>query len=354
MENAFYQFSAQKLQQNYNKIHYLFSSKHPLFKIAYSFKTNAHEKALSEIKKLNITAEVVSPFEYQLAKKFEFEKIIYNGVIKDKETIIDCIKNGGKVNIDNEEDLEIALSYFEENKNPLKIGVRLNFEIENGIKSRFGIDVETELFKRIIELDKEKKIIVNGLHCHFTNAKEIETWKNRAEQMKKYSVLFQNLEYVDFGGNMYSMCEKDLMNDYSTIISDCVKNIEKNLNKEIELIIEAGTPLIQDCFDLVSQITHIKDDFIFLDCSKFDLGIHAVSDKTKIVVVKNPKIKDENRTRISTGKIVGYTCMENDVLKKGFSGKFAVGDKMIFKNVGNYSICWANNFICPTLEVIEK
>jgi len=359
--NAFYKWNKTKLVENFTYIKQTFSSKYDNFSLSYSFKTNCEEKILKSILELEGFAEVVSPFEYEIAKKigFSIDKIIYNGVIKNEKTFLECSLLNGKVNLDNKEELKIAIDYYETTKIALKIGVRLNFDIQNGIKSRFGIDVESELFNKIVESEKQGKIIVSGLHCHFTQAKEIETWKNRANQMKKYASFFKNLEYLDFGGNMYSLSEKNLMIQYSDILCECIKEINKereklfNSTKKLELIIESGTPLISDAVDLISEVTHIKNGFIFLNCSKFDLGIHAQNDKCKIIVERNPLIEDSQRRKIQNAKLVGYTCMENDVLKKSFSGFLTIGDKVIFKNIGDYSICWANNFICPTLEFME-
>lgn len=49
--------------------------------------------------------------------------------------------------------------------------------------------------------------------------------------------------------------------------------------------------------------------------------------------------------------ITGCTCLENDIMKKGFNGKLAAGDFIVFKNVGAYSLCFSNAFIRNPLPV---
>ncbi|HEV8619517.1 MAG TPA: hypothetical protein VGQ79_00665, partial [Nitrospiraceae bacterium] len=49
--------------------------------------------------------------------------------------------------------------------------------------------------------------------------------------------------------------------------------------------------------------------------------------------------------------IVGYTCMEHDVLFAGFEGTLAVGDYVVFDNVGAYTNVLRPPFIreCPAM-----
>jgi diaminopimelate decarboxylase len=51
--------------------------------------------------------------------------------------------------------------------------------------------------------------------------------------------------------------------------------------------------------------------------------------------------------------IVGFTCIENDCLYKGYSGWVGVGDYLVFSNVGSYSIVFKPQFIMPNVPVIE-
>ncbi len=50
---------------------------------------------------------------------------------------------------------------------------------------------------------------------------------------------------------------------------------------------------------------------------------------------------------------VGYTCIESDYLYRGFSGKLAVGDYVVFSNVGSYSLVLKPPFILPNFAVVE-
>ena len=51
------------------------------------------------------------------------------------------------------------------------------------------------------------------------------------------------------------------------------------------------------------------------------------------------------------GCIAGNTCLEFDYVRKEFSGNVKIGDTLIFKNCGAYSIGASRQFIVPRLGV---
>ena len=56
---------------------------------------------------------------------------------------------------------------------------------------------------------------------------------------------------------------------------------------------------------------------------------------------------------ITDANLVGYTCLEQDVLYRGYSGKIAVGDYVEFGNVGGYSLVDKPPFIQPNCAMIS-
>ena len=51
--------------------------------------------------------------------------------------------------------------------------------------------------------------------------------------------------------------------------------------------------------------------------------------------------------------IVGYTCIESDVMYRGYEGVLAIGDYMVFSNCGSYSIVMKPPFIMPNVPVVD-
>lgn len=51
--------------------------------------------------------------------------------------------------------------------------------------------------------------------------------------------------------------------------------------------------------------------------------------------------------------IVGYTCIEGDVLQRGFTGQIGIGDYLVFGNCGSYSLVMKPPFILPNFPVVD-
>ena len=52
--------------------------------------------------------------------------------------------------------------------------------------------------------------------------------------------------------------------------------------------------------------------------------------------------------------IMGFTCLEQDVMVPGWQGHLAQGDIIIFENVGGYSIVSKPQFIKPQSPIFVK
>ena len=49
----------------------------------------------------------------------------------------------------------------------------------------------------------------------------------------------------------------------------------------------------------------------------------------------------------------GFTCIESDYLYRRFNGSLAVGDMVVFGNVGSYSVVLKPPFILPNFPIVE-
>ena len=73
--------------------------------------------------------------------------------------------------------------------------------------------------------------------------------------------------------------------------------------------------------------------------------------------MKNLPIKifeqGDKRDGVENATLVGYTCLEQDVLYRNFTGSIAVGDFIEFGNVGGYSIVDKPPFIQPNCAMVS-
>lgn len=358
MDTRKYIYHPEKLKSNIEAIRKEFGSRLKDFELAYSFKTNCHPYVIEDVKKSGIKAEVVSTEEYEKALAFGWKEneIIYNGVCKEKELFVSTALSGGMVNIDNEEELSWAEEYFDQKKISLELGLRVCFDIGNGIKSRFGIEVRSETYKKALELSALGKIKIKGLSCHFTKTRQKKFWIKKAEELARVAKDFPLLEYLDFGGSLAGSYEKvDPRKksageeiDFASVSEAIDETLKKFGLENKKIILECGTAIVGSAFEIVAKVLHIKENgFVILDVSFKDMMITSLSDSVTFEIIRG----GAEQKMLNDYTITGCTCLENDIIKKGFNGKLAVGDEIVFKNVGAYSLCFANSFIRNPLDV---
>ena len=51
--------------------------------------------------------------------------------------------------------------------------------------------------------------------------------------------------------------------------------------------------------------------------------------------------------------IVGYTCIEDDILMSGYEGVLEEGDFVAFHNIGSYSVVFKPPFILPNIPIVN-
>ena len=119
------------------------------------------------------------------------------------------------------------------------------------------------------------------------------------------------------------------------------------------LFTEPGTTLINKYISLISTVAavkHIKGkDFIVLDGSKHNLGEICELKQLPIEIIPS----SAERETVRDADFVGYTCLEHDVLYRGYTGGIAAGDRVIFDNVGGYSNVSKPPFIKPNGYMIS-
>ena len=85
-----------------------------------------------------------------------------------------------------------------------------------------------------------------------------------------------------------------------------------------------------------------------LDCSKHNLGEVCTLKTIPVNVIHNGEQCEE----LKDADLVGYTCLEHDVMYKGFNGQLAVNDYVVFGNIGGYSNVSKPPFISPNCAMV--
>ena len=359
----FYLFEEADFLDNARSLEKAMQAHYGKYRIAYSFKTNYTPYICKTVRKIGAYAEVVSGMEYDLAKRIGFpdEEIIFNGPCKgaagDRAFL-----NGAMVHADSLDELarlcELAKMHEERQ---FRIGLRVNIDVGQGFVSRFGMD-EEGLSQAVQMVSMVTNLSVSGLHCHISRCRSKAAWQRRMETMLALADRFFDKApaYIDLGSGMFGSMDPEFAaqfdhapsyEDYAGVTAALMA--EHYPGKDGPwLITEPGTTLVSRFVDCISSVQAIKTarghSFAILDTSIHMLGETCTLKQLPVHVVPSGNPQHQ----FDAVDLTGYTCLEQDVVYKDFSGKLAVGDYVVFGNVGGYSNVLKPPFILPNCAMI--
>lgn len=360
---AFYLLDSSQFRRNFLELKEAFSAIYPNFNIAYSYKTNYTPKFCKIVNELGGYAEVVSEIEMELALRcgVEYSRIIWNGPIKDKKRMREFLLAGGTVNIDSISEAEYIKELAAKAYHKLNVGIRCNYDVNDGVVSRFGFDVDGEDFKKVLEI----VITTSNLHfinfqCHFAK-RQIEYWPARAkgmvELLNRVGVI---PERVDIGGGLFGKMADSLKaqfaskipeyKEYATVAATVFAEYFKGKEKTPELIIEPGSAIVGDSMKFVGTVKTIKNVrgkyFASVLGSQKNISMTGINPPMEVVHMS----AGEDYKNLD---FVGFTCIEGDVLYRNYNGKLAVDDAIVISNCGSYSLVMKPPFILPNFPVLD-
>ncbi len=368
---SFYIADLKQFEKNYNSLLDSYRNYYPKTSIAYSYKTNYLPDFCKIVEKNGGYAEVVSGMEMQLALKIgvEHKNIFFNGPVKEFVYVEELLLNGGIVNVDSLDELNKIIHIANSTDKIVNIGMRLNFDVEDGVVSRFGFDPNEDNFhKALPSIDAISNLQLVSLHCHFAT-RYLETWENRTKGIlhiidKYFKDRLEKIKFISLGGGLYGDMTEDMKNQFEKFIpsfDDYAKVASKVFNEYFEkidfnptLIIEPGTALAANAMKYVTKVESIKraqgKDIATLFGSTYNVNPKANRKKVPIEIYTQNK---EQQKYFDTMDFAGYTCIESDYLYKGYQGNLAVDDFIVFDEVGTYSIVMKAPFIMPQVSIVK-
>lgn len=325
--------------------------------IGYSVKTNSLHYAMRQARALGCMAEVVSYDEYNLARLYGYlpSEIIYNGPMKSKETFLEAVKGGAIVNIET----KCELTWLEElpPDQIYSIGIRLNINISrvspedaDGMddNSRFGFsDQGTEFGDAIHPLRSLPNIRLAGLHIHRTaHSRSPRFYEKSLEYamlvIEKYEL---PLDYLDIGGGYFGIFpNKPTFEDYSETFYSV---LHRHGMSHVKVIVEPGNALTASPFKFLTEVIDVKrvDNrtiFVTTDGSRNDVDPFF----RKTDYLKQIFRFSESRPLETLQIVAGCTCLEYDRLfRLDNEQRLEVGDRILYNNVGAYTMCLSPLFI---------
>ncbi len=369
--DAFFILDLQRFQDNYREFLSAFRSIYPHTNIAYSYKTNYIPRLCQLVNSMGGYAEVVSQLEYELARRIGVvpERIVFNGPVKLEAELEKALLAGSIVNLDSmyEVSLVQALS-LKFPASDIQVGLRCNIDVGAESVSRFGFDVDGGGLDQAVEiLSQSENCQIQGLHCHFSSPRSVESYALRAENMLRLAAIhFQDRvpRFIDLGGGFFGKMGKELKSQFADPIptyQDYAEAIAPQFAAAFpngsgpELLLEPGVALVADVMKFVAKVLDVKT----VRGRTVALSTGSVHNIKPTLHGKNLPLQvvcaDEGSAQPGPQgpvDVVGYTCMEPDCLYKGYQGAINAGDYVVFDSVGAYTVVFKPPFIRPSPAIV--
>lgn len=363
--DAFYLLDSARFRKNFLELKEEFNKIYPNWNIAYSYKTNYTPKLCKIVNELGGYAEVVSEMELEIAKRIgcKPDKIIWNGPIKNPKIVEAFLLEGGCVNIDSIEELEMVKGIHQRHPETLiNVGIRCNYDVQDGVVSRFGFDIDGDDFKAAVAFAVATNYVkLVNFQCHFAK-RQIDYWPARAKGMVE---LIDRLgiipERIDIGGGLFGKMAPSLKAQFSSEIPDYAAYAKAAAqvfadyfaNKDVkpELLIEPGSAVVGDCMKFVGTVKTIKNVrgkwIATVLGSQKNISMTGINPPMEVIAMgdEQKEYKDLD--------FVGFTCIEGDVLYHNYTGKLAHKDAIVISNCGSYSLVMKPPFILPNFPVLD-
>jgi diaminopimelate decarboxylase len=347
-----YVYQTSRMKQQHDKMLNAFKDIH--VKINFACKALNNINIMKFFRSIGTGLDAVSIQEVQLGIRAGFNPrdIIFTPNCVSIEEIIEAVKLGVRINIDNISILE-QFGHIYGDKVPVSIRVNPHIlaggheKISTGhIDSKFGISTyQLPHVKRVMDA---LNIKVEGLHIHTgSDILDVEVFLRGAELMLDVARNFPDLEFIDFGSGFKVPYKPD---DYFTDIENLGKDLTKRFKKfckeygrDLTLIFEPGKFLVSEAGYFFARTNVVKQTlstvFAGLDTGLNHLIRPMFYDAYhQILNVSNPK----GKLRIYT--VVGYIC-ETDTF--GWNRKIneiREGDYLAFLNAGAYCFTMSSNY----------
>lgn len=367
---SFFVLNLPKFRSNFRALREAFLAHYPSVEIGYSYKTNYTPHLCLAAHEEGGHAEVVSEMEYAAAKRLKIpgDRIIYNGPYKADWSFFEAAHTGATLNLDSVRDLWLLSQAADTDTTKIvNVVFRVNFEI-GGDLSRFGFDVDGDDFRSALTaVNALPNVKLCGLHCHFPD-RDLESFRRRAEGLVK---LMRGVfpddppDILNIGGGYFSQMPDSLrrtrpeppatFSDYGKVVGKILSTALAGAEKKPTLFLEPGTALVADCQTFYTQVISTKSirgkHFATVAGSIFDISPNAKSRVLPVAAIRKSQVAEATDQPVA---IVGFTCIEGDILTEAFGEGLSSGDFVSYQNVGSYSVVMRPPFILPSNPVLMR
>ena len=366
-----YLVSESMLRRCYRELAQAFTKRYPRTTIAYSYKTNYLSAICSILHQEGAWAEVVSGLEYEMAKRLAVDgsMIIFNGPFKRPEEMSRAFREGAAVNIDSFDELKAAGEVAETLGCKVKVGIRVNMQLNYPVWDKFGFSCEQgEALRACREIKNHRYLELAGLHCHAgTFIIDLGIYRRLIENLSALAVkikdeLGMEMKYLDVGGGFPSSnsLHTQLMpgstiapplEQYAETICGVMNKRLRSFNQAPRLILEPGRSVVDECMYLLTSVVAAKERLKGNRTIIVDAGVNLLPASS---YYRYEMASDRDSAEaMEEVDVYGALCMQIDVLRKSVRlPAVKPGDIITVSKVGAYNFTQSMQFIYPRPAVV--
>jgi diaminopimelate decarboxylase len=368
-----------------------------LVSLHYAFKCNPVPGVISIIRSQSYKAEIMSPFELELALKLGYtgDEIIVNGPFKSHSFIAACLRENVRlIIIDSVDELSRVNKIAEESKKIVSVLLRINPDftpkgMNKGTSTgdrkgcAFGLDLKGgEAMEILPSFSKFKNIVFKGFHFHIgTGIRDPEAYYKTILLLKpliqKSKSLGLEVAIIDVGGGIASFTTREMTTfemlwyqatnklpsidtrkdtfEFKNFADAITKGLKAIFEGKYwpELILEPGRSIVSANQLLLIGVHAVKERKGVRKWLVTDGGIGTVSMPTFYEFHEVFLCNDMHRQSNQYVTINGPGCFAADVVySNNYMPEIDPGDTLAIMDSGAYFTSWESNFGYPRPAVI--
>ncbi len=325
------------------------------YKASYSVKANSNIALTKIIKDCGMYADAVSQGEIDVHMEagFKGEEIFFIANNVSADEMIYATEKGCMLSLDSISQLRTYVATGKKKSVSLRINSGLGLGhsekvITAGKNTKFGIGLDE--LEIAIKIAKEANIKIVGINHHLGSLfLTPEIYIQGAKNLLSCAHLFEDLEFVDFGGGFgvpYRPEEKrlDLELTGKELEAVCVEYMEKT-GKKLAFKTEPGRYIAGECGALLGMVTAVKENsgtnYICTDIGFNVLARPVMYDSYHHIDIIQ---KEANSAKV-TANIAGNVCESGDLLAKGREVQVAKEQDAVYVHTaGAYAFAMSNPY----------
>lgn len=340
-----------------------FRAGYPRVELAFSYKTNYIPAVIRAVDEWGGYAEVVSRMEHDMARRIGVapSRVIVNGPYRSAQDLEQALAEGALVNLDSPYQLDLLQSVADGFDAAPRVGLRCTFDVPGTRPSRFGFDADADALHDAVRRVRDLGIEPTSLHCHFSSDRRAETYRRIAERMVELvnEHFSSPPEIVDIGGGYFSPMPSALQAQFDRAIPSYEDYAEATTVPFTDaypqdgptLFVEPGVAVSANTMRYAARVI----DRTEIGQRRFALvagSIHVIKPTLNTLDLPCTVVTPDGPRDGTAVEVVGYTCMEHDVLHSSLAGDPRPGDFVVFDNVGAYTVVMKPPFIRPAPPIV--